>query len=150
MSMWKWTRWMWNRKLLSRKVTFNSSHTSDPETLIYSHVMNPPGSEDHFGHDKIFSGADGWNIKSPRFSCSFQLGDRMFIVGGEGSYGYDSYELLFAPPQWIAKVGSKKIFYFYNVKRDELFCETFSWKNFQIYQSDSKMVCAMLTVLPTQ
>ena len=73
--------------------------------------MNPAGSEDHFGHDKIYSGAGDWNIKSNRFSCSFQLGDRMFIVGGEGStYGYDSYELLFAPPQWIAKVGFKFCF----------------------------------------
>jgi hypothetical protein len=66
--------------------------------------MKPGGSEDHFGHDKIYSGATEWNIKSNRYSCSFQLGDRMFIVGGQGSYGYDSYELIFAPPQWIAKL----------------------------------------------
>jgi len=66
--------------------------------------MNPPGSEDHFGHEKIYSGANDWNKKSNRFSCSFQLGDKMFIVGGEGSYGYDSYQLQFAPPQWIAKL----------------------------------------------
>ena len=71
--------------------------------------MNPPGSEDHFGHDKIYSGAGDWNIKMSQMSCSFQLGDRMFIVGGSGStYGYDNYELLFAPPQWIGKVGSQK------------------------------------------
>ena len=69
--------------------------------------MKPGGSEDHFGHDKIYSGDTEWNIKSNRYSCSFQLGDRMFIVGGQGSYGYDSYELIFAPPQWIAKVGSE-------------------------------------------
>ena len=71
--------------------------------------MNPAGSEDHFGHDKIYSGAGDWNIKMSQMSCSFQLGDRMFIVGGSGStYGYDNYELLFAPPQWIGKVGSQK------------------------------------------
>ena len=94
-----WCRGKSNSILLTRE--------SDPETVIFSHVMNPPGSEDHFGHDKIYSGAGDWNIKSNRFSCSYQLGDRMFIVGGEGStYGYDSYELLFGPPQWIAKVGS--------------------------------------------
>ena len=70
--------------------------------------MNPATSEDHFGHDEIYSGTDGWNIKSNRFSCSFQLGDRMFIVGGEGSYGYDSYELVYAPPQWTAKLWVRK------------------------------------------
>ena len=69
--------------------------------------MNPAESQDHFGHDEIYSGNDGWNVKSNRFSCSFQLGDRMFIVGGEGSYGYDSYELVYGPPQWTAKVGSE-------------------------------------------
>ena len=84
---------------------------SDPETLIYTHVMNPAESQDHFGHDEIYSGNGGWNVKSNRFSCSFQLGDRMFIVGGEGSYGYDSYELVYGPPQWTAKVGSEISFF---------------------------------------
>jgi len=73
---------------------------------FFSHVMNPAGSEDHFGHDKIYSGAEDWNLKNNRFSCSFQLGDRMFIVGGNEftDQGYDNFELLFGPPQWIAKL----------------------------------------------
>lgn len=88
--------------------------------------MNPAGSEDHFGHDKIYSGAEDWNLKNNRFSCSFQLGDRMFIVGGNGytDQGYDNFELLFGPPQWIAKVGSQcelHISSFFLL--DELFCE---------------------------
>ena len=77
----------------------------NPKLVTFSHVMNPSGSEDHYRKDEIYSGAEQWNIKNNRFSCSFQLGDRMFIVGGEGSYGYDSYELIMAPPQWIGKAG---------------------------------------------
>ena len=137
-----WCRGKSNSILLTRE--------GDPETLIFSHVMNPAGSEDHFGHDKIYSGAANWNIKSNRFSCSFQLGDRMFIVGGEGStYGYDSYELQFAPPQWIAKVGSQTVYYLLR-NWYMILITILSWKNFQTYQSDSKKEVAMLILQPTQ
>merc|ERR1719312_872386 len=93
-----WCRGKSNSILLTRE--------GDPETVIFSHVMNPAGSEDHFGHDKIYSGAGDWNVKMSQMSCSFQLCDRMFIVGGSGStdQGYDNFELLFGPPQWIAKL----------------------------------------------
>ena len=78
----------------------------DPELVTFSHVISPSGSEDHFRHDKITSGADDWNSKpyNNPHSCSLQLGDRMFIIGGEYANSSDNQELVFAPPQWIAKV----------------------------------------------